>query len=160
MFNLELEGVSATLENFNTRTEKVGDNKVPAADLKISCPRDAGVLVYFSPTLRSMLFDEKGPKDLADGVELRDPHMVYPLQRDEELVGAEVDIDFGIGQPMKFTDCKVNGFRLTPYAGGSVIVGFRVQCRPDEKQAGKLYTLQEQGITITVRPPQQQEMAA
>lgn len=160
MFDVELVNVSATLQNFNPRTEKIGTDRIPAADLEISCARDAGILAAFSPTLKHMLFDEGAPRDLAEGIQLRDKHMVYPLSRDEEIVGATVTIDFGIKSPMVFSDCKVNKFRLTPYDGGSVIVAFRVQCKPDEKQAGKLYTLQDQPITLTITPPTASEMAA
>lgn len=158
MLDFKLTNAAATLENFNTRTEKSGPDKVPAADLKISVVQGADVLGLFSPKLKEMLFDEKGPRDLADGMPLRDPHMVYPLARDEEMTGAEVAIEFGVGKAMVFADAKVNTFRLTPMEGGSVIVGFRVQCRPDEKQAGKLYMLQEQGITISVTPAKLPEM--
>jgi hypothetical protein len=36
---------------------------------------------------------------------------VYPLARDEEMFGATVTIDFGVGDPMIFQDAKVNHFR-------------------------------------------------
>jgi hypothetical protein len=157
MLEFRLSKAPATLENFNSRTEKSGPDKIPAADLKVSCPQPADTLQFFSPTLKSMLFDEKAPKDLAEGMPLRDPHMVYPLARDEEMTGATVEIDYGVGEPMVFQDCKVNSFRLTPWAGGTVIIGFRVQCRPDEKQAGRLFMLQELAITVTVTPPELQK---
>lgn len=154
MFAFELERATATLENLNCRTEKNGPDKVPAADLKISVTGSADLLAFFSPTLKAMLFNDKGPKDLADGLPLRDTHFVFPLARDEEMVGATVSLDFGIGKPMVFEEAKVNQFRITPMEGGSVIVGFRVQCRPDEKQIGRLYQLQEQAVTIGVDPPE------
>lgn len=160
MLDFALSKATATLENFNTRTEKSGPDKVPAADLKISCVRSADILAHFSPTLKAMLFNEDGPRDLAEGMQLRDPHMVYPLARDEEMTGATVSIDYGVSKPMEFADAKVNQFRITPMEGGSVIVGFRVQCKPDEKQAGKLYMLQEQGITLTIVPAALPEMKA
>src|SRR4051812_18525448 len=149
----ELTKATATFENFNPRVEKDGPDKVPAADLKISVAQSADVLAFFSPTLKAFYFDEKGPRDLAEGMPLRDPHAVYPHARDEELTGATVTIDFGVGQPMVFQDAKVNQFRLEPMNGGAVVVDFRVQCRPNEAQAGKLYLLQETGITISVVPP-------
>lgn len=159
MLRLEITNQLGTFENFNPRTEKDGPEKVPAADLKISCPMDAGVLAHFRADLKNMLFTSE--KDLAGPVmRVRDPHMVYPISRDEEMTGATVLIDFGIGAPMRFEDAKVNTFRLTPMDGGSVIVGFRVQCRPTEEQAGKLYTLQEKGITITVEPGELPEVKA
>lgn len=150
----------ATFENLNCRTEKSGEDKVPAADLKISCPLPAAILDLFRPGLKEALF-EPGPKDLFGeaGLKVRDPHITYPISRDEEMTGAEVAIDFGIGDPMRFTDAKINQFRITPNDGGSVIVGFRVQCRPSEEQAGKLYVLQEKGITISVKPAEEPKMA-
>ena len=160
MFSLELTNANATLDNFNSRTEKIGPDKVPAADLRITCPSDSAVLANFSPSLRSFIFDLNGPKDLADGVSIRDPHMVFPLARDEEMTGATVQIAYGVGKPIEFTDCRINSFRITPMEGGTVVLTFRVQCRPDEKQAGKLYTLQEQAITLTLTPAELPEIKA
>lgn len=152
MLNLKFDKATATLENINLRTEKIGPDKLPAADLKITCAQSADVLAYFSPTLKSFLFDVNGPKDLADGISVRDPHLGYPLSRDEEMTGATVQIGFGVGAPMTFEECKVNSFRLTPMEGGSVVLGMRVQCRPTPEQVGKLYQLQETGIELTLEP--------
>lgn len=158
MLRLELTGATATLENLNCRTEKSGPDKVPAADLKVTVAQSAEVLAHFSPTLKAMLFNESGPRDLADGLPLRDTHFVYPLSRDEEMTGAKVRIEFGVGKPMEFEDVKVNQFRITPMEGGTVVIGFRVQCKPDEKQIGKLYMMQEQGITLSIEPAPLGEM--
>ena len=152
MLRLELSKATATLESVNLRTEKHGQDKVPAADLKISAARDADVLANFSPTLKNFLFHTEGTLDLAGGFALRDPHLGYPLSRDEEMTGATVWIGYGPGAPMEFEDAKVNTFKLTPMEGGSVIVGFRVQCRPTPEQVAKLYTLQETGIEFTLEP--------
>lgn len=152
MLSLELTKATATLENVNLRTEKSGPDKVPAADLKISAAQSADVLAHFSPTLKNFLFHTEGTLDLAGGFALRDPHLGYPLSRDEEMSGATVSIGFGPGAPMEFEDAKVNQFRLTPMEGGSVIVGFRVQCRPTPEQVAKLYTLQETGIELSLVP--------
>lgn len=152
MLRLELSAVTATLESVNLRTEKHGPDKVPAADLKISAAQSADVLANFSPTLKNFLFHTEGTLDLAGGFALRDAHLVYPIARDEEMTGATVKIGFGVGEPMAFDDAKVNAFKLTPMDGGSVIVGFRVQCRPTPEQVAKLYTLQETGIELSLVP--------
>jgi hypothetical protein len=157
MLSLELTAVPATLENFNSRTEKIGPDKVPAADLKFSCPQSADVLAFFSPTLKAWLFDEKSI-DLAGGMALRDSHMIYPLARDEEMTGATVTLDYGVGDKMVFADAEINQFRLDPMNGGMVIVGFRVQCKPTEQQAGRLYMLQEKPVTITITPAELPKM--
>jgi hypothetical protein len=159
MFEFELTAVPGTLENLNPRIEKEGKEKKPAADLRLSVSQSADILAHFSPSLKAFLFNENGPRDLADGLPLRDPHMEYPLGRDEEMVGATVKLEYGVGEPMVFADAKVNQFKITPMAGGSAIVGFRVQCRPTEIQIGKLYLLQEQAVTLTVEPPEQKKLA-
>ena len=152
MLSLELTRASATLESVNLRTEKHGQDKIPAADLKVSVAQGADVLANFSPTLKNFLFHTEGTLDLAGGFAQRDPHLQYPLSRDEEMTGATVKIGYGPGEPQAFSDAKVNAFKLTPMDGGTVIVGFRVQCRPTPEQVAKLYTLQETGIELWLEP--------
>jgi hypothetical protein len=152
MLRLELDNATATLEAVNLRTEKFGPDKVPAAELKVSVAQDADVLANFSPTLKEFLFHTEGTLDLAGGFALRDPHLGYPLSRDEEMANATVRIGYGPGTPMEFTDCRVNSFKLTPLDGGSVIISARVQCKPSPEQVAKLYTLQETGIELSVIP--------
>jgi hypothetical protein len=152
MLQLELTNAVATLEHLNTRTEKVGPDDVPAATLKITCPQSADVLAFFSPELRGFLFDTEGPQDLAGGMSVRNPHLEYPIGVDHEMTGAKVAIEYGVGKPMEFADVTINEFRITPMEGGTVVLGFKVNCRPDEKQIGKLYVLQKKGVTLTLEP--------
>lgn len=168
MLALKLDKITATFLHFNARTEVSGNDVIPAADLKISTFLPATVLDSFRPDLKDMLFKADklegtlfaGDDDIAkQGLLMRDPHMVYPMERDEEMTGATFAIDFGIGDPMVFADAKVNGFKLTPRDGGSVVVEFRVQCRPDQDQGGKLYWLQKKGITFALTPAEPPEMA-
>ena len=153
MLALEIVSPSATLESLNLRTEKCGPDKVPAADMKISFPTSADVLAHFHPDLKNSMFTT-GPKDLLGdtGLAVRDNHMQFPIGRDEEMTGATVKIGYGVGEPMVFQEAKVNSFRLTPQDGGSVVVAFRVQCRPSPEQVAKLYTLQETGVELTLEP--------
>lgn len=159
MLRFTLEQVTATLENLNTRTEKSGQDKVPACDLKISAALAASVLDAFEPTLKARYFNENGPRDLADGLPLRDPREVYPHTRSEEMENVTVKIGYGVGAPMVFTECHVDRFSLTPKEGGTVIVGFRVQCKPEaHEQLPHLYLLQEKGIELWVEPAPLVEM--
>lgn len=154
MLEFELSAATATLEHWNPRTE--GTDNVPATTLKISCAQSADVLAFFSPTLKAHLFDTEGPKDLA----VRYPHLDYPLALDHEMAGATVTIEYGLGT-MVFDDCEIKDFKITPMAGGTVVVGFKVNCKPDaEKDIPKLYVLQKKGITITLEPAKLAEMAA
>lgn len=156
MLEFELTATTATLEHWNPRTE--GTDDVPAVTLKISCAQSADVLAFFSPTLKAHLFDTEGPKDLADGMAVRYPHLDYPLALDHEMTGARVVIEYGLGK-MELPDCEIKDFRITPMAGGTVIVGFKVNCKPDaEKHIPKLYVLQKKGITFTLEPAELAEM--
>lgn len=161
MFALDLDKMTATLENVSLRTEKIGPEKVPAADFGIGLRADADILAHFSPTLREFLFME-GPKDLLGdvGLAIRDPHMKYPLARDEEMSGATVFIGYGVGDPMYFPDCRISKLGITPMPGGAVIVDMRVQCRPSPEQVAKLYQIQESGITLTLTPAELPEIKA
>lgn len=153
MIRLSLSAVQATFSNFNARIEKAGPDDVPAADLEWSVGMAAEKLDEIDPTMRPHLFDLKGLKDLAEGPALAHPNWAYPIKVDGDMTGATLLIDVGIGDPMKFTDVKVGSYRITPMEGGSVILGLRCQCKPDEAQAGKLYMLQGQKLAITVVPP-------
>jgi hypothetical protein len=163
MLQLELTKAVATLINFNPFTEKNGKDRVPATALRITAALTADVLAFFSPTLKAFLFNDAGPRDLADGLPLRDPHLEYPLKRDEQMTGATVTVDYGVNAPLVFTEAKLKNFQLTPKEGGTVVVAFTVLCKPDaEKEIPKLYLLQGQGITISIEPcklPEMQEAA-
>lgn len=161
MLEFELQDRPATLLAYKPGTEKFGGTEIPKTELVISCLLDADVLAFFEPTLESFLFNKNSIVDLAgDTMPLRDPHMVYPLKRDEAMTGATVLISYGIGDPMRLADSNVNTFLLTPMAGGRVAVDFHVDCKPTEAQAGKFYVLQKQPITITVEPPELKQMKA
>lgn len=158
MLKLALAAVSAEFCNFNARTEKSGPDTVPAADLEFQIAQHADKLDELSDTLKSHLFDTAGPKDLADGMALAHPDWNYPLGIDGEMTGAALNIETGIGKGMDFADVKVSKLRITPMEGGSVILGIRCQCKPDEKQAGKLYMLQGQKVTISITPAKEQDL--
>lgn len=154
----ELEKQNATLENFAPRQETRGSDKSPAADLKLSVNMPNDVLAQFAPSLRSALYWKAGVNDLAN-VTHEAPNLRHPkmsgFKWSDEVVGACVTISHGIGGPsdLTFEGCKVGSFRVEPQEGGTVLIDFRVQCKPDEHQAGKLYLLQGTAVELTVTPP-------
>lgn len=158
LLELELTNATATLEHWNPRTE--GNDDVPAVTLKISCAQSADVLAFFSPTLKAHLFDTEGPKDLAEGMAVRYPHLDYPLALDHKMAGARVVIEYGLGK-IELADCEIKDFNIKPMAGGTVVVGFKVNCKPDaEKHIPKLYVLQKKGIVLSLEPAELPEMKA
>lgn len=155
MLELELANINALLLAFKPG-EKDGS---PHTDLTISVAETADVLAFFEPTLKSMLFDHAGPRDLAEGMPLRDKHLVFPLKRDEEMHNATVIIDYGVSEKIRLEATMLSKFELTPREGGAVVVEFTVRCRPDpHKDVPYLYILQKRGITITLIPGEPEEL--
>lgn len=151
MLELELETAKATLEDFDPKTGKVGGVRERFALLKVSVDVTAEILAHFESTLKDRLFvlDE----DLAGGVlKVRDSGEVFPMARSEQMFRATVKIDYGIGQPMHFPEADLDEFKIWPVDGGGVILYARIKVKPDEGQAGRLYMLQGEAITLTVEP--------
>jgi hypothetical protein len=138
-----------------------GDESVPAIDLRFSVNVSAAMLACFHPTLRWSLYEKRE----ADGGDLADqghecPNLRYknlaPLGWHYEGAGYELSVSHGIGAtpPIMLPDCKVNKIAIDPQEGGTVIIGFRVQCElPGEETAGKLCFLAGQPVEITLDPP-------
>lgn len=159
--NFDLEQQECVLENFNPRREIHGEDPQPASDLKFIANLSADVLALFSPTLRFCLFHKVGAADDPDMINriterpnLRFPKL-KPLGWDDEMVGAHVTVDHGLGgkSDLNFEDCKVNNFTIEPAEGGRFTLTFRVQCHPGEREAGKLYLAQGQKVTVTIKSP-------
>jgi hypothetical protein len=160
MFALEKQ--ECILENFNPRREIHGEDPQPASDLKLVANLDAGELALFHPTLRSFLFwkaEDDGPDMVnaqLDTPNVRFPKLKTPLRWDDEVVGAYMTIEHGLGgkSDLNFEQCKVNNFDIEPAEGGRFTLTVRVQCHPGEREAGKLYLLQGEKITVTLTPPE------
>ena len=163
MFAFELSEVEATLEHLNTRTENSRPDDVPATTLRLNVKQSADVLSFFTPELKGNLFDFNAGSDLGGDLpaRMKDPHMVYPIARDEEMTGATLTIDHGVKSKMVLADCVIKDFRITPYEGGTVALTFNVNCHPDAwKDLPALYLKQKQAITVTIEPAELPEMKA
>lgn len=163
----ELTNQTATLHSFNPRIEKHGDEDMPAADLRLSyqCANDE--LSMFGPQLRDSLYwrDTSGTsieqKDLeglglTDKPNLRNPFLASPIKlgQQRDLVGAIVEIQYGIDSLIRFDAAKVNNYRLDPQEGGTVTISFRVQVSGiKDIDAGRLCGLIGHEVTISVDPP-------
>jgi hypothetical protein len=151
MLRLALNNIPAMLNNFNPRAERNGEELRPAGDISLTANLSADDLVYFSPTLKSFLFDPNAPRDLADGSPLRYPALGVQHWA-EEMTGAKFELHVGVGAPVTFKDARINKFVIEPVSGGSVRLSFRVQIHPDETQAGRLSGLIQSEVEISLTP--------
>lgn len=153
----ELDRTSVKLSSVNARAELHGDKRVPAFDLKFEYAADNGVLAQFAPDLRSALY--KRPEDQED---LIDPDRLSVLKYGKmgafrwDLTGKgySLVVHYGIGGPSDITlDADIDGFKLLPQNGGTVIVMFRAVVHPKEEQVGRLCGFIQQNVEITLTPP-------
>jgi len=152
----------AQFASFNPRSEKHGDESVPAADLKLVCNVAADALDAFDRGLRPLLFHKANAvdDDLADqGSEapnLRFGERLLPsLRWGAKLAGYRMQFHVGTtgDHDVEIEDCAVNKFEFSPKEGGTVVITFRVQCHPDEHQAGRLSMLIGQQVDVSLTPP-------
>lgn len=154
----QLEAVTGKLVHINPRTEKHGDQEVPAADLKVQVIESNGMLSMFHPTLRSMLYEKDEQNEQLEGVESltkrRYGSLIERLRLDHKLTGAEVVIGFGLGgaSDIDLDTVDVDGFSVEIMEGGSVCLTFRVKTRATGEQIKRLYEVLGGEIDITVTP--------
>jgi len=159
MFELKEQQVKIT--SVNARAEMHGDQPKPAFDLKCEVAVGNDALIDFHPELRAMLYKKNDAPDLVDQVEpdaltaLRFPKL-GPIKWDFEGRGYSVRVAYGIGGPsdIRLGDVKVDGLRLTPQQGGTVLVAFRVIAHPATDDVGRLCELIQQTIEMDVTAPE------
>jgi len=164
MFSLFRQAV--TLTHLNGRSEKHGPENVPAADLKMEAKIGNDLLAMFSPSLKGLLyhFDESREADLVDQGSTHDagyaPHLRFtklqPLKWDDQLIGGKLTIHYGASSKSDIVleSINIDGFRIEPQEGGTVVLGFSVQAHPNEREGGKLLSMVQQQIEITIEPPE------
>jgi hypothetical protein len=158
MFSLERQQVK--LADVNPRAERHGEEHVIAADLKLEANMDNGCLAFFHPTLKSLLYfkDESVVNDLVDQIHeapnLRYKALGLPLKWTTEIIGASVSVHTPVsGKDIELDMCGVNNFQLEPMEGGTVKLTFRVQAHPSERDLGKLCSMIQQDVEVSVTPP-------
>jgi hypothetical protein len=164
---LKFEDQKMLLANVNARSEVHGEEREPAGDLKLEAFLPNDVLVEFDPALRSLLyyFDESQQRDLVDEgkkgdanylPDLRLPKLVGPFRWDDEMLGATISLRVrGEKSRVELADAKVNNFTIEVQEGGTVLLSFRVQAHPDERKFGKLCTLIQRDVEVTLIPAEE-----
>ena len=152
--------------SFNTFTEKHGDDPVPAASCAFRLNLPSTVLDLLSPALRAMFYYKQGHDEPGHIPNLADQvHDAPNLRAGAKLRGpfpwfvrwAGYQIRFHIGTSEKshllLTDCEIDKIKFDPQEGGTVLVQFTAIFHPDEKLAGKLYSMNNRQWDITLAAP-------
>lgn len=154
------------VDHVNVRPEKHGDKSVTAVDVRfVLTGENRKVLALLNPGLCDHLYydaDRESGQEEVEDLEpsvpnLRFPKLKSPFKWEDEITGARVEIDFGLGgeSNIVFTPAKVNDFKADCMEGGTTELTFRVQCSvlPDGvlDKLGKLLNCETK---ITVVPPE------
>lgn len=161
MSQLQLEKQACKIDSFNPRAERHGEEKVPAADLRISINGHSSLMDQFVPGMRQILFrksDLSGeqipmlPGD--DLVQIAHPN-IKPIVLDEDWPGYRLEIDGGLefSQPLPISDVTLSNFKMEPINGGALKLSFSASFHPDKDLAGELSQLIQQERYIRVIPP-------
>lgn len=157
MFSLNRTDVK--LLHVNARAEKHGDDNVLSLDLKMEFKGENKFLDDFAPGLREALYWKKEDGQVGElfggfRPNLRFPD-VAPIKWTHEYAGYSLEIESGIDDDshILLDGCEVNNFSFQCEEGGTVVITFRVQCHPDEEQAGHLLGQIQNVLTIKLTPP-------
>lgn len=158
-----LEEQNASLISKSDRIEHHGEEKRLACDLDFSIEVANTALALFAPALRSCLYQRDqgaqvelpGTEDPQHTPSLRFPALGSLKWGAGELIGAELRFH-GVNKKsdVVFDETKIHKYKIQCKEGGTVIITFQAQVRPDEHQAGRLSKfLQDKVCQITVTPP-------
>lgn len=158
-----VENHEAELFHLNTRTERHGEDNVPASDLKFVIAGPHSMIQCFGEGLIEFLFREPGVgEDRQTAMDLggdkrtkvRYPK-IKPVTMDDEFPGYTVMLSAGLetGQGLTFKDAKLKAFKFKAIDGGAVEVTFSAAVYPDEHQAGVLFGWQKKTLVLTLQRP-------
>jgi len=164
---LKLAAISGLMVHFNGRSELHGEEREPAGDVTIKATVENKVLDQFHGSLKHAFFfhDTANPgRDIVDKAMEDNPDHLPHLRFEQlggevrwadEMAGGKLTIHQGINakSDLILGIDKLTKVGFVPKAGGAVELKFQVKCKPDEKQAGRLYQLIQKPISFSVEPP-------
>lgn len=150
------------LAHMNVRSEVHGDQRQGATDLKFHVMLQNDCLAMFHPYLKTALYTKEAPKtgpgeDLADKASdaphLRMPDIEWPMKWKGAMIAAKFKVKkVGDKDMVSAADVKINGAHITAKDGGIIDLTFRAQFYPNEEQFGKLATMVQQEVELTIVP--------
>lgn len=156
-----IEPQDATMTTFTGRTEKHGDEWIPAVTFGFKITGSNVLLDLISPTLRPTLYKAVDGQEDLPGV---DP--TTPLLRSKEIdvlplgivyEGWTATVEHGISNESAIVlgDSKVEVVSVQVYEGGSVDIHGKVSSSDvDAREAGLLWSKQKSAISLILKAPE------
>ena len=155
------ETTEATLAAVTNRTEKHGDDDVPAVSLQISVEAANTLLDCIDPSIRQALYKAVDGQEQLPGIEPATPVLrcnsfadKIPLTQAHEGWTLEIDDSIDEATPMVFGGCRVDKLRVDAKQGGSIVLSMRIGTSDvDADRLGALAMHNGQSIWIRLRAP-------
>ena len=159
MFEISAATV-AKLTSYTGRTERHGDEEVPAVSYRLKITGPNTLLDLLSTTLRKTVYMPVEDQEQLPGIEEATPILrskdIKQLSLDNCFEGWTVTIEHGIDDESALVmgGCKIDQFKIDLHDGGTVEIEFRVGTSDiDAEGAGLLWAKQKQEVTFTARAP-------
>lgn len=158
----QLENHHVVLSKLTTRTEKHGDEDVPAASLRITAAVHSGMLDLFNTSLRKTFFckprvgdQQRIPLEAGDDRTSIAIPEIKDLSWDAEYPGYQLSlgVDLEASKPVVLKGVDLSKFAFEFIEGGSVRISFSVACTPDGDQVADLYEWQGKELLLSLTPP-------
>jgi hypothetical protein len=156
-----LTPIDATMTSFTGRTEKHGDEDVPAVSCGLKITGANTLLDLISPTLRQALYKAVEDQDQLPGVEVATPVLrskdIDTIPLDITYEGWTVTIEHGIGDDSAIVlgDAKVDVKRIKLYEGGTVDISVSFGSSDvDAEEAGLLWAKQKRMVSVMLKAPE------
>lgn len=155
------EFTEARLASVTNRTEKHGDEEVPAVTLAVEITTANTILDGICPGLRHALYKAVEGQEQLPGIELSTPvlrsNVIEKVQLTTAHEGWRLQVDDGIDDtdPMAFDGVKVDKLKVDAKQGGSITLGVRLGTSDvDSERLGKLAMHNGQSIWIKLLKPE------
>ena len=156
-----LDFTEAHLATVTARSQKHGDDEVPAVSLGLELTVANTLLDAIDPDIRHSLFKRQDGQDDLPGVEPSTPilrcNSIDKVTLPTKYEGWTLEIDDGIDEtvPLQFGGAKVDKFTVEPKQGGSCTLRMRIGTSDlDAERSGFLGMHVGQDIWIKLRAPE------
>lgn len=139
----------------NPRQEFHGDNEVFAMDLRVEMTVPNTMLDRIDDRLRASLYRGDGNPDLLGPDEEHMPNVRFrqlgSILWSASISPASLTLHLGTKKnEVTLSDSKFNKLRITPLAGGTCELIWRLQCYPTEEEAARIMTVLRHTIKGTL----------
>lgn len=163
IFRLD-ESTDVTLDTVTPRKEHHGKDTVVAVTLGLTMSGPNTLLDLVSPSLRHALYTRDETDATQEPLEGIEPPMTTLRSKDfdgitlplalKPIEGGTLSVEWGISDDIVMTKTKVDKFRVTALAGGTVSLSFRASSNDiDDEELGHVCGKLGQVIAIRFEPP-------